>query len=90
MELHLACHPHGNSKKMYPLEFKDSFSSDSKDPAGSKTPKVTRRGTQATNCRFGADPVGLNDPAGLRRSGTEAGFRTVDEYKKEYKKEDPG
>ncbi len=75
------CHRDEYSKKTYLIDFIDCFFEGRRNSALTKAPKVTRKGTVATNCRTLAVPVGSKGFVGLIRNRKKAGFKTPDGYR---------
>jgi hypothetical protein len=73
------CHEYGNSKVNVSIGIYKFFSSNQKDVIRLKISKVTRKGTEATNCRPSTHPIGSNFLFGFKGNRMEAGFRTVDD-----------
>jgi hypothetical protein len=68
------CHQCGNSKVNVSIGIYEFFSSGQKDVIRPKTLEVTRKGTEATNCRSLTHPIGSNFRVGFKGNRMEAGF----------------
>jgi hypothetical protein len=80
--LHLVCHPYGNLKMNVSIGICKFFSSGQGDVIRPKTLKVTRKGTEATNCHSLTHPIGSNLLFDFKGNRMEAGFRIVDDNSK--------
>jgi hypothetical protein len=75
------CHPRGNSETSVSDGIYEFFSSGDEDVMKPETPKVTRKGTEATNCRYATWFIKSNSLVGLEGSWMKAGFRAVENDK---------